>query len=205
MNNNKMQYYKDKLIREKTRVLNLIDKIKEFEGIDSDSMLSSELSLYDNHPADNAQELYDKEKGAALQKNEIEILNSIDDSLKNVEAGTYGKCKACGSSIPEQRLEAIPYTQYCINCKKEQNKSMPTDDHNDPPEEDVIKTPFGYGNMDFKDFTGFDSEDSYQSVDRFNTMEKVYDYGDYSDDENMGYVEDVEKISNEYYKNQLPN
>lgn len=205
MNNNKMQYYKDKLIREKTRVLNLIDKIKEFEGIDSDSMLSSELSLYDNHPADNAQELYDKEKGAALQKNEIEILNSIDDSLKNVEDGTYGKCKACGSSILEQRLEAIPYTQYCINCKKEQNKSMPTDEHNDPPEEDVIKAPFGYGNKDFKDFTGFDSEDSYQSVDRFNTMEKVYDYGDYSDDENMGYVEDVEKISNEYYKNQLPN
>lgn len=205
MNNNKMQYYKDKLIKEKTRVLNLINKIKEFEGIDSDSMLSSELSLYDNHPADNAQELYDKEKGAALQKNEIEILNSIDDSLKDMEDGTYGKCKACGSSIPEQRLDAIPYTQYCINCKKEQNKSMSANDYNNPPEEDVIKEPFGYGNMDFKDFTGFDSEDSYQSVDRFNTMEKVYDYGDYSDDENMGYVEDVEKISNEYYKNQLPN
>lgn len=204
MDNNKMQYYKNKLLKEKSRVLKLIDDIREFEGIESHSMLSSELSLYDNHPADNASEFFEKEKGAALQKNEIEILNSIDDSLRYVEDGTYGKCKSCGRDIPDERLEAIPYTQYCIGCKNLQNKSMPDDYNNDPPEEDVIVAPFGYGNMDFKDYTGFDSEDSYQSVDRNNTMDRVYDYGDYSDDEDIGYVEDVEKISNAYYKSQLP-
>lgn len=204
MDKAKMQYFKDKLVKEKQRVENLIQQIKEFEGIESGNELSSELSLYDNHPADTAQQLFDKEKGAALQKNEIEILNSIDDSLKDIENGTYGKCKACGKEINRERLEFIPYTQYCVDCKNEQVKSMPGDKMNNPPEEDVIKRPFGYGNNDFKDAVEFDAEDSYQSVDRFNTMENVYDCGDEYEDDNIGIVEEVEKISNEQYKNQLP-
>ncbi|KOA20967.1 general stress protein 16O [Clostridium homopropionicum DSM 5847] len=200
----RIEYFKDKLLKEKERVEKLIKQIKEFEGIDSDSELSSELSLYDNHPADTAQELIDKEKGAALQKNEIEILNSINDSLKSIEKGTYGKCNACGKKIDEERLEFIPYTQYCLDCKKEQVKSMPGDSKNEPPEEEVLYPPFGYGYNDFKDKVGFDAEDSYQSVDRFNSMEKVYDYGDYYEDEDIGFVEEIEKISNEEYKRQLP-
>lgn len=204
MEKSKIGYFKDKLLKEKERVEKLIKQIKEFEGIDSSSELSSELSLYDNHPADNAQELFDKEKGAALQKNEIEILNSINDSLKSIEKGNYGVCNACGKNIDEDRLEFIPYTQYCLDCKKEQVKSMPGDFKNEPPEEDVLYPPFGYGYNDFKDKVGFDAEDSYQSVDRFNSMEKVYDYGDYYEDEDIGFVEEIEKISNEEYKRQLP-
>ncbi|MEA4827153.1 MAG: TraR/DksA C4-type zinc finger protein [Clostridium sp.] len=204
MDKDKMQYYKDKLMKEKQRVENLIQQIKEFEGIESGNELSSELSLYDNHPADTAQQIFDKEKGAALQKNEIEILNSIDDSLKDIDNGTYGKCRACGKEINREMIEFIPYTQYCIDCKNEQVKSMPGDWNNDPPEEDIIEKPFGYGNNDFTDAVEFDAEDSYQSVDRFNTMENIYDYGDDYEDDNIGIVEEVEKISNAQYKSQLP-
>ncbi|QGU95128.1 general stress protein [Clostridium bovifaecis] len=204
MDKAKMEYFKERLLDEKARVESLIEKIKEFENIKSDSELSSELSLYDNHPADNAQQFYDKAKGAALQKNEIEILNSINDSLKDIDMGTYGQCKACGKDISEGRLEFIPYTQYCIKCKKAQYESMPPENHNRPPEEEVIEEPFGYGHNDDSDAVGFDAEDSYQSVDNFNRMRKVYDYGDYYEDDDIGYVEDVEKISNRQYKNQLP-
>lgn len=192
-------------MNEKSRVESLIEKIKEFENIKSDSELSSELSLYDNHPADTGQQFYDKAKGAALQKNEIEILNSINDAIKNMEDGSYGKCKACGNEIPETRLDFIPYTQYCIECKNAQNESMPPENHNRPPEEEVIEEPFGYGYNDGSNAIGFDAEDSYQSVDKFNRMKNVYDYGHYGeDDDEIGYVEDVEKISNAQYKNQLP-
>lgn len=199
-----MEHFKNKLIQEKKRVVDLIQQIKEFEGIDDSSELSSELSLYDNHPADSAQQLYDKEKGAALQKNEIEILNSIEDSLKQIEDGSYGVCKACGKKIHEERLDFIPYAKYCVDCKEEQVKSMPEDSKNTPPEEEVLYPPFGYGYNDFKDAVEFDAEDSYQKVDSFNRMERIYEYGDYSEEEDLGVVEEVEKISNEQYKRQLP-
>lgn len=205
MDKAKIEHFKNRLLDEKSRVESLIEKIKEFENIKSDNELSSELSLYDNHPADTGQQFYDKAKGAALQKNEIEILNSINDALKDMEEGTYGKCKACGREISSGRLEFIPYTQYCINCKKAQYESMPPENHNRPPEEEVIEEPFGYGHNDGSDAVGFDAEDSYQSVDKFDRMKNVYDYGHYGeDDDEIGYVEDVEKISNRQYKNQLP-
>lgn len=205
MKEKRKQYYKEKLFKEKKRVESLIDKIKEFELIKSDSELSSELSLYDNHPADTGQQFYDKAKGAALQKNEIEILNAIDDSLDDIKHGRYGICRACGKQIPDERLEVIPYAKYCIECKRAQCNSMPPDSHNRPPEEEVIEEPFGYGNNDNSTSIPFDAEDSYQEVERFNEMENIYEFNDYDeDDEHIGIVEEVDKISNQQYKDQLP-
>lgn len=31
-------------------------------------------------------------------------------------------CKSCGKSIPEERLEAIPETQHCVECSSERRK-----------------------------------------------------------------------------------
>lgn len=205
MDKSRINHFKKRLLDEKSRVEGIIEKIKEFENIKSDSELSSELSLYDNHPADTGQQFYDKARGAALQKNEIEILNSINDSLRDIEKGTYGNCRACGKEIQNERLEFIPYTQYCIECKKAQYESMPPENHNRPPEEEVIEEPFGYGHNDGSESIGFDAEDALQSVEKFNRMRKVYDIGHYGeDDDEIGYVEEIEGISNTQYKNQLP-
>jgi GDP-D-mannose dehydratase len=51
------------------------------------------------------------------------------------------------------------------------------------------------------DEVGVDAEDTYQAVQRFNKLEDIaLDY----DDDGGGYVEPIEKISNQQYKNQLP-
>ena len=49
---------------------------------------------------------------------------------------------------------------------------------------------------------GVDAEDIYQTVERFNKLEDIIEY--YDDDDGGGYVEPIEKISNQQYKNQLP-
>ncbi|OOB75449.1 general stress protein [Clostridium haemolyticum] len=102
-------------------------------------------------------------------------------------------------------MEVIPYAKYCIECKRAQCNSMPPDSHNRPPEEEVIEEPFGYGNNDNSTSIPFDAEDSYQGVERFNEMENIYEFNDYDeDDEHIGIVEEVDKISNQQYKDQLP-
>ena len=41
----------------------------------------------------------------------------IDAALERVEAGTYGRCEACGKAIPHARLEVVPEATLCVGCK----------------------------------------------------------------------------------------
>jgi RNA polymerase-binding transcription factor DksA len=38
--------------------------------------------------------------------------------LRRIEDGTFGTCGRCGTAIAEERLEAIPYANRCIDCKR---------------------------------------------------------------------------------------
>jgi DnaK suppressor protein len=46
-----------------------------------------------------------------------QTLQDIDTAFARLEAGTYGTCRTCGTSIPEERLEILPYTSYCVTCR----------------------------------------------------------------------------------------
>ena len=43
-------------------------------------------------------------------------LASVEAALSRMDAGTYGRCQACGEAIADARLEAIPAAKFCINC-----------------------------------------------------------------------------------------
>ena len=45
----------------------------------------------------------------SIQVNEQALLTEVQEALKRIEQGTYGKCVDCGRPIPEKRLEAIPW------------------------------------------------------------------------------------------------
>jgi DnaK suppressor protein len=45
-------------------------------------------------------------------------LESIDMALQKMKDGKYGLCAACNCSIPEARLEALPFAIYCVNCQR---------------------------------------------------------------------------------------
>ena len=48
----------------------------------------------------------------------------INDALRRLENGTYGKCIDCGNQIQSGRLDAIPYAKLCLKCKavREENE-----------------------------------------------------------------------------------
>jgi DnaK suppressor protein len=43
-------------------------------------------------------------------------LEDVDRALQKLDDGTYGVCDRCGALIPEERLEARPWTSLCIAC-----------------------------------------------------------------------------------------
>jgi YteA family regulatory protein len=196
-----LQHFKDKLKSQRDAACELLEQMEKNETIKSNAELSTELSFYDNHPADNASSIFDKERGLAFQKNEEFIIEKADDALKKIEEGTYGICEVCGKEIDLNRLEFLPYAQHCIDCQQSMDNSKPDEMNNRPPEEDVLKDTWNRGYHGDDDQVGFDMEDSYQSVNKFNRRKNIVE--EYVDEDET-YVDPIEKISNEEYKNQLP-
>jgi RNA polymerase-binding transcription factor len=59
---------------------------------------------------------YTKDLAAVTIERERRTLNEINGALARIEAGDYGVCGFCGTSIPKVRLEALPWARLCVNC-----------------------------------------------------------------------------------------
>lgn len=45
-------------------------------------------------------------------------LRRIEGALKRMERGSFGICQGCEQEIPLRRLDALPWTQYCLQCQQ---------------------------------------------------------------------------------------
>ncbi|WP_353626170.1 hypothetical protein [Bacillus sp. JCM 19041] len=96
----------DKYIRDAKQTLELrkeelLDHINKTD-IDHNTQ---ELSEYDNHPADNATDLFDREKDAAIHQHIEEELHEVEHALNKIVNGTYGICEKTGKPIPFERYK----------------------------------------------------------------------------------------------------
>lgn len=86
------------------------------EGDVEDGELSSAAG--DQHIADHASEMLDREVDVSLEENAEQIVYEIDRAVARIDAGSYGRCERCGQEIPEERLDAVPYATLCVTCKQ---------------------------------------------------------------------------------------
>ena len=74
----------------------------------------------DQHDAgDLAQVDQLKEESLALAESDSAILAAVRAALRRIEDGTYGRCAIDGEPIDEKRLEAVPWTPYCLKHQLE--------------------------------------------------------------------------------------
>lgn len=59
---------------------------------------------------------YEEER--AIEQNLEMRLKEINETLKKIEAGTYGICVKCLAPIEEKRLMAVPAARFCFPCAK---------------------------------------------------------------------------------------
>ena len=106
-------------------LLTMRDRVlRAAHDIVSDDAGDSELSSAagDQHLADHASEMLDRELDESLGENAEQLVREIDAALVRIEDGTYGTCGRCGRPIPEERLEAVPYAVLCVACKREEER-----------------------------------------------------------------------------------
>lgn len=196
---NSLHYY-NRLLEEKSHVKDSLESLGRISN-DTMNMYYSELSGYDNHPADIATEVFMMEQDKGMKNKLKNTLREIEESFDDMYSGVYGVCRACNKEINEERLELIPYLKTCIECSKDL-----TPDLNYRQIIDEKARADLYGTIKI-DNVHFDREDTLQQVFQANIVENdpsssTSDNIGIMDEENDG-VESVENISQEYYDETL--
>jgi DnaK suppressor protein len=106
--------YRKLLEDEQRRVQGELDSLQSQDGGSSESGETAELTDFDQHIGDAGTETFLRERDQAIEGSEQTVLRLIEIALRKIDDGTYGICERCGEPITAARLEAIPYTPYCI-------------------------------------------------------------------------------------------
>jgi len=67
---------------------------------------------------DRANNAYSRELSFSISDAERMRLIEIDEALKRLELGVYGRCAHCGEPIAEARISAVPWAKHCVQCQE---------------------------------------------------------------------------------------
>ncbi len=102
--------FREKLLEQKAQlersVLSTVEAGRKFE---TDDIID---------PADKAVLSYQRELMFSQGTNERTQLSLIRLALERLHDGSYSECLMCGDEISPKRLEAVPWTPYCISCQE---------------------------------------------------------------------------------------
>lgn len=112
---------------QKKKLMDLRDHVlDQMQGVAQDSLRSrpegSEASAFGMHQADAGSDAYEKDFALSLLSQEQDALYEIEEAIKRVGEGTYGVCEVSGKPIPEERLEAIPFARFTVECASQLEK-----------------------------------------------------------------------------------
>jgi RNA polymerase-binding transcription factor DksA len=100
------------LLEERARKLALLPALRQ--DITSVNAARRDSNVDDEHDPEGATIAFELSQASALLEQSRAGLEQIDAALARIGAGSYGVCSVCGDGIAEGRLEARPWTPYCI-------------------------------------------------------------------------------------------
>lgn len=108
--------YRKRLLELRTDVRANLDDVSEQARQPTGGQADGGLSNAPMHLGDLGTDTYLQELSSTVMETEQDLSNEITAALQRIDAGTFGMCEACGQSIPEARLDALPYTRHCVAC-----------------------------------------------------------------------------------------
>lgn len=113
---NPYQQYEDALREKQRQLLDSYERDKAAGNTQPDDGIQD--------LADKAASAYSKELNFSLSDAERNLLMMIDEAFVRMRDGSYAVCTNCGSQIGEKRLQAVPWTPFCIDCQELQEKGL---------------------------------------------------------------------------------
>lgn len=122
-----LQHFKEILTAERKAILESAKaNMKSLVDDESGDYVGENLT-YSTHMAEQGTDEMEREKNYMFVQRDEKYLGYIQEALTRIDQGTYGLCIDCIEEpkylcdtcplIPKERLELVPITQHCIECK----------------------------------------------------------------------------------------
>lgn len=122
MKKEQSETFKKRLLEEKRSLEKEFSEIQD-RNLELTQSETSGENPYNDHFADSGTATFERERDLSLERNIKDILRRVNEALGRMEKGAYGICESCGKEIDPARLEALPYANLCIICKKREETS----------------------------------------------------------------------------------
>ena len=116
----KQKEYFDALMQYRDAVLGRMKQYRE-DALDANNADKRGVTT---HMADISSDNSRHEMELRLMTEEGNVLQLIEDAIKRLVDGEYGRCQECGEMISEGRLAIRPYAVFCVKCKSKHEKMM---------------------------------------------------------------------------------
>lgn len=77
------------------------------------------------HMAEAGSDNFEQEFSLSLMMSGRDTLDKVEKALQRIEAGTFGLCESCSTSIPKGRLRALPFAARCVKCAETAEQNQP--------------------------------------------------------------------------------
>jgi DnaK suppressor protein len=110
LNKTEREKYKKRLLEKKEEIVAKLSEVYN-ESKEVESGIAQDI-------VDKAESSYTKEFLLSLSSAERAQLFLIDEALERLEKDEFGICQMCQKTIIKKRLDAVPWTPYCIECQQ---------------------------------------------------------------------------------------
>ena len=110
MNKKEREEFRKMLLQKKEKIVRKLSELTN-ESKEMETNVAQDV-------VDKAETSYTKEFLLSLSDADREQLLLIDEALKRLRREEFGICQLCHQQIGRKRLEAIPWTPFCINCQE---------------------------------------------------------------------------------------
>lgn len=103
---------RDRLQAELQRAAALEQAERALLGAEHDGLFD-ELTTVDQHTADMASDMVEREQALTILEMAEEHRHNIEHAIQKLRSGQFGRCETCGATISDERLEAVPDARFC--------------------------------------------------------------------------------------------
>lgn len=108
----KWQRYYDKLVQLRDHLIDASSDLQQKAREVTPDPIQQE-------PSDVGTEEFQRDQLLGTLSLDHVTLAEVQDALSRIESGTYGVCQATGKAIPEERLDAVPWTRFSLEAQQE--------------------------------------------------------------------------------------
>ena len=123
MSKENKKWSKTDLSNFKSLILDKIDKTKDELKIAKERAeqmrdANQNNAIYSSHMADASGDHVELEQAYYMIARLEKYLGYLNKALQMIHDGTFGICISCKEKIPKARLEEVPHTTKCVDCKE---------------------------------------------------------------------------------------